>query len=252
MTHDPPTTSAPRRRAGDRHRHRGAFIPAPRRPIRACARNRKPRRRHRHTTTRQADDEDKSPPHRQPTTLQINTFHAGTRHPECARLLPDRDQDHQTMRNTDPFQAPPLDNEPQLARTLERVCHQHGATDDTTVRLIADMVASVRAATDLQRVASALTHYEHDNPDPGDLDIILGFTRRALDAAERRAAAAGYAGPADLAPEIRDAIADIVEIIWEREADDYRQQDDTDRADHPHLHLSALHNWLGPYSLVRC
>lgn len=155
------------------------------------------------------------------------------------------------MRITDPFQAPSLNNESQLARTLERVCHQHGATDNTTTRLIADTVASVRAATDLQRVARALTRYEHDNPGPGDLDTILAFTRRALDAAEQRAAAAGYAGPADLAPEIRDAIADIVEIIWEREADDYRQQDDTGRADHPHLHLSALHNWLGPYSLVR-
>lgn len=155
------------------------------------------------------------------------------------------------MRFTDPFQAPPLNHEHQLARTLERVCHQHGATDNTTIRLITDMVASVRAASDHNRVTLALTRYDQGHPEPGDLDTILGFTRRALDAAEQRAAAAGYAVPADLAPEIRDAIAGIVEIIFEREADDYRQQDDTGRADHPHLHLSALHTWLGPYSLVR-
>ncbi|WP_033247126.1 hypothetical protein [Nocardia carnea] len=112
-------------------------------------------------------------------------------------------------------------------------------------------MASVRAASDLNRVDIALLRYEHDNPDPDDLNTILGFTRRAVDAAQQRAAAAGYAGPADLAPEIRDAIAAVAELIYEREADDYRQQDDIGRADHPHLHLSALNNWLGPYSLLR-
>ncbi|MGW4720423.1 hypothetical protein [Nocardia sp. NPDC004260] len=153
---------------------------------------------------------------------------------------------------TDLFQAPPLENEAQLTRTLERVCHQHGATDTTTHRLIADIVASVRAASEHKRVLAALENYETGNsPEPEDFATLLSFVRRALDAAELRATAAGYAGPADLAPEIRHAIADIVDMVWEREADDYRQHDDNDRVDHPHLHLTALHKWLGPYSPVR-
>ncbi|WP_280426789.1 hypothetical protein [Nocardia carnea] len=174
------------------------------------------------------------------------------RRPECARLPSGLDQDHPLMPITNLFQAPPLTNEPQLLRTLERVCHQHGATDTTTHQLIADVVTSVRVATDLKQVLGTLKNYETGNStEPEDLTTLLSFVRRALDAAELHATTGDYAGPAELAPEIRHAIAHIIDLIWEREADDYNQQDRNDHVDHPHLHLTALHNWLGPYSPIR-
>ncbi|WP_331761043.1 hypothetical protein OG225_43195 (plasmid) [Nocardia sp. NBC_01377] len=149
--------------------------------------------------------------------------------------------------DTDPLQAPPLANEPQLARTLERVCRQHGATDATTERLITEVVASVRAASELERVAAALGN---DTPAADDLAAVLGFARRALDAARRRDTLTGYASAAELAPEIRFAIAAVVAEIWDREVDDYQQQNDDERADHPYEYLATLHGWLGPYSHV--
>ena len=54
------------------------------------------------------------------------------------------------------YQAPALANEPQLLRTLIRVCHQHGHTDATTHRLLCAAVADVRYLTYRHQVITAM------------------------------------------------------------------------------------------------
>ncbi|MGF6881711.1 hypothetical protein ABH933_001222 [Nocardia sp. GP40] len=143
------------------------------------------------------------------------------------------------------YQAPALDNEPQLLRTLEWVCLQHGATDRITRGLLREVVISIRHATDHQRLTRA-----HDRD---DLAFLTQFAARVLAAhgPDQPDSPPQFANPDDLAPEIRDAIAIVAELIFEREEDDYRQHDEHDRGDHPYRHLALLHGWLGKYSLIR-
>src|SRR5207245_2710074 len=138
---------------------------------------------------------------------------------------PNTTRDKPTMHNSIPapaYQAPALDNEAQLLRTLERVCLQHGATDHTTRRLLRDVITSVRHATDHKRVTRALEDYGHSHaPDVDDLDIITGFAARVLAAhdPDQPEPDTRLATADDLAPEIRHAIAIVIELIWEREKD---------------------------------
>lgn len=60
-----------------------------------------------------------------------------------------------------------------------------------------------------------------------------------------------YATAADLAPEIRAAIATVIGEIWDREENDYYYQPEGIRAGHPFESLIVAHKWLGPYSPIR-
>ncbi|MGW4720614.1 hypothetical protein [Nocardia sp. NPDC004260] len=151
------------------------------------------------------------------------------------------------------YQAPELANEPQLLRTLTRVCHQHGRTDATTHQILRAVVADIRHVTYRHQVTTALADYDNsDDPDADTLDILTTFAANVINAEDRRPAHADspHASAAELAPEIRQAIAQVVEEIWDREKDDYRQQAPDHRDGHPFQALTLLHHWLGPFSPV--
>ena len=151
------------------------------------------------------------------------------------------------------YQAPELANEPQLLRTLTRVCHQHGRTDATTHQLLRAVVADVRHLTYRHQVSAALNDYDDsDDPDVDTLDILTSFAANVIGTEDRRPAHAGspHASAEELAPDIRQAIAQVVDEIWDREKDDYGQQDPADRDGHPFQALTLLHHWLGRFSTV--
>ncbi|WP_433635467.1 hypothetical protein [Nocardia sp. CA-120079] len=148
------------------------------------------------------------------------------------------------------YQAPALAKEPQLLRTLTRVCHQHGATDAHTHQLLRAVVADVRHVTYRRQVYAALTDYDStDNPGADTLATLAAFAANVIDTEDRRPAA--HASAEEIAPEIRRAIATVVDEIWDREKDDYQQQDEDVRDGHPFQALTTLHNWLGRFSPVR-
>ncbi|WP_067694590.1 hypothetical protein [Nocardia jejuensis] len=60
-----------------------------------------------------------------------------------------------------------------------------------------------------------------------------------------------HATPADLPPHILTALTAVLEDLWDREADDYRQLPPTERHGHRYRDCTALHHWLGARSPIR-
>lgn len=100
---------------------------------------------------------------------------------------------------------------------------------------------------------------EEDQPDPlvvtwtrgPNLTLRLQHGDVVAITADTLAPPAPSARAEDLPPEILRAIATLVEETWDREQDDYRQQDPDGRVGHPYRAHTALHHWLGEHSPIR-
>ncbi|MFX0580999.1 hypothetical protein [Nocardia nepalensis] len=116
------------------------------------------------------------------------------------------------------------------------------------------VVANVAHLTYRQQMTRALTDYHRSSATDADtLHVLTGFVGAVLDVEARRQpipTITPYAGAEAVSPEIRRAIGIVVAEIWDREKDDYRQQDDDCRADHRFCYLTILHTWLGPLSPI--